>query len=500
MPAISHLAWSGRRGLGWRDMKGASYADGMPIAAIATPLAEGALGIVRVSGPDSLGMLAGIFSRPRALASAAGGTALHGWILEPEPSHDPPPAGKARSRIDEVVVVAWRAPASYSGEESAEIICHGSPAAMTAVLEACLKAGFRRALPGEFTLRAFMNGKVDLTRAEAVADMSGARTERARRSAAGRLSGELEEKVRRIRDALLGAVAEVEVQLDYAEGEDDAGAGFPAEAVRAILADTRALEASYASGRLAREGAAMVILGPTNSGKSSLFNFFLKEDRAIVSDIHGTTRDYLEAWIDLSGFPIRLYDTAGLRDVPSGSATDEIEVQGMRRALELASSADIVIRMHDAARPEEVTGAEGLMAPELSAKAIDVWSRADLSARPAPPGMIALSIVEGRGFTELQAAILERLVVPRNSGVPLSSGVSPGSRDGLEIASARQRRLLESANAGMAESLAAWERGEPLETLAPGLDEALRALGEILGEGAAPDILSEIFGRFCVGK
>jgi tRNA modification GTPase len=468
-------------------MDEASYADGLPVAAIATPLAESALAILRVTGKGSLSLLARVFSRPEALDASENARAVHGWILSP----------MSGERVDEVVALVWRTPGGYTGEDAADLICHGSPAAASAILDALLASGFRRALPGEFTLRAFRNGKTDLTRAEAAAEMSAARTERARRSAARRLSGALEARVRAIRETLLGSLAAAEMALDYAEGEDDPDAavnsGSAWGSLPNALADLETLRASYSSGRLAREGASVAIMGRTNAGKSALFNLFLKEDRAIVSDIHGTTRDWLEAWIELGGLPIRIYDTAGLRD--SG---DTIEREGMERGLRVAESADLILLLEDAARADGAGAVPGAGTaldaedvfdrPDVAARTIKVWSRADIGKGEAPAGMLRLSSLTGEGFKDLESAILARL----------AGGA--GHEGSVEIASARQKRLLDAASASLRRFMEGAEAGEPLDALAPELGEAVGALGELLGEEARADILEEIFSRFCVGK
>ncbi len=457
-----------------------SYADGRPIAAIATPLGESALGVVRLSGRESLALLGKAFSRPEALEASGNARALHGWIR-----------GKGGERIDEVVVLVWRSPAGYTGEDGADVMCHGSPAAVSAVLEAFLAVGFRRALPGEFTLRAFMNGKLDLTRAEAAAEMSAARTERARKSAAVRLSGVLEERVRAARESVLEALALAEMRLDYAEGEDDEDGAPRTDGLAASLAEIDRLRDGYATGRLAREGATVSILGPTNAGKSSLFNLFLKEDRAIVSEEHGTTRDYLEAWIELGGFPLRLIDTAGLRET-----RDPVEREGIERALKAAETADVVLFLGDAAAGiEAASSPDGgskagilLSRPDMAAKTLRVWSRADLSSSPPPAGWLALSSVTGAGFKELETRILDEL------------RAGSAKEDGLEIASARQKRLLDAASASLRAYLGGIAAGEPLDALAPELRDCADSLGLVLGEGARADLLDEIFSRFCVGK
>ncbi len=458
-------------------MDSPAYSDGLPIYALASPFSESALCLIRVGGKGSLKLLAAVFSRPDSLVAAPSGQALHGWLHRP---------GTPQDRIDEVVVLAWRPPSGYTGEEGADIMGHGSLSAITACLETLQASGFRQALPGEFSLRAFLNGKIDLTRAEAVGELIASRTEKARSDAVTRLSGNLAQVVETQRKALLSALAQVHVQLDYALEDDVADMGLPRSELEAVLAALRSLAGSYFSGRLYREGARVALAGRTNSGKSSLFNLFLKEDRAIVSEVHGTTRDYLEAWIDLEGLPLLLYDTAGFR-----LQADAVEKEGMERSLRVLSGADIVLYLVDSERGLSPEDHEFLGRAELAGRIIPLWSRADKAGGPAPSGFISLSMVNGRGFSELGKAILTLLF----------AGQAQGPReDGLHIASARQKALVDRAIESLAACLNADARGESLDATEQDLREALDALSELTGERASPDILHEIFSRFCVGK
>jgi tRNA modification GTPase len=464
--------------MGYRGrMERPAYSDRLPMFALATPFSESALALVRVSGEGALDLLAPAFSRPGALLGAKGGNAVHGWIVDPSGDH---------GRIDEVVVLPWRAPSGYTGEDGADIMGHGSLSAIRAVMSALARAGFREALPGEFSLRAFLNGKMDLTKAEAVGELIASRTEAARGDAVERLSGRLAEAVARIRSCLVSAMAQVHVQLDYALEDDVADMGMPRAGLESALSEIRGLSDSYLSGRLYRDGARVALAGRTNSGKSSLFNLFLKEDRAIVSEVHGTTRDYLEAWIDLAGVPVLLYDTAGFRQ----GATD-IEREGIERSRRLLSGADIVLYLVDSERGLSEEDSEFLEGHGPEARLVPVWSRSDKAAFPCPAGFCPVSAKSGSGFPELGRLIASRLFRDRGG---------PGSERGLHVASERQKGLLDRAASALEACLDADAAGEPLDATEPDLRDALEALGEITGESAGPDLLEEIFSRFCVGK
>lgn len=453
-----------------------SYSDRLPVCALATPFAESALAVVRVSGPGSIELLGKAFSRPAELSRLPSGSAIHGWMHPP---------GNAAKRIDEVVVLAWRAPAGYTGEDGADIVGHGSLPGIAAMLDALGQAGFRRALPGEFSLRAFLNGKLDLTRAEAVSELVSAKTDDARSDAVSRLSGALRERVEAIRASLLEALARVHVQLDYALEDDVPDMGLPRGPLEAALAGIDSLRATYAAGRLYREGAKVVLAGRTNSGKSSLFNLFLKEERAIVSEVHGTTRDYLEAWIEVDGIPVLLFDTAGFRPEAEG-----VERAGIERSLDLLAKADIVLYMVDSETGPSEEDRAFLRDRAEAARLLPLWSRCDRSGGPAPDGFLPVSARSGSGFPDLCRRVAEAL----------AAGGREREGGGPRVASERQKGLLDRARDGLARCLDDDGRGQPLDAVEPDLRDALDALGEITGQVSSPDLLSEIFSRFCVGK
>lgn len=453
-------------------MERAAYGDDSPIAACATVLAPSALAVLRVSGAGSLGLLTPLFSRPAALAAAASGQAVHGWLLD----------GEGR-KIDEAVVLVWRAPAGYTGEEAADLMTHGSPCAVQAAMEALLSSGFRAALPGEFSLRAFAAGKLDLTRAEAVTELVQSRTDDARADAVRRLSGGLAELASRARERVADALAAAHVQLDYAEDDGVPDMALPRESLGESLEELEALLATWRSGRLLSQGARVAIGGRTNAGKSSLFNILLREDRALVSEIHGTTRDYLEAWLDVEGIPVLLQDTAGLRE-----GVDALEAAGMERSRRLLAEAELVLWLVDSERgalPEDMAEIQA-----LGQRCLPLWSRCDRAASAAPAGFLSLSCLSGEGLGELQAALARRL-----------RGERPREAAGeLRVAGERQRDCLARAAAALGQALDGDASGAPLDAVAAELRSCLDALGELTGETTDAEILESIFSRFCVGK
>jgi len=463
--------------------RGYSYGDESPIMAFATIPGGSALTVIRCSGKSALECAAQVFSAPEKLRQTAGNTVLHGWIIAPH-----------REKIDEVLVSVFRAPKSYTGEDSLDISCHGGNAAGRGVMDALRAAGFRDALPGEFTFRAFINGKLDLTRSESVMELVAAKTDASRRYAINRLSGVLEQEINDIKKQLVAILSGVELFLDYSEDEiganDDETAGrFSGQPQTAeALSRLRALAQSWRRQRIYQEGVLAVIAGRPNAGKSSLFNLLLKEERSIVTAVPGTTRDWIEAWISVEGIPIRLADTAGLRDSP-----DMVEKLGVERSRALLETAELVIYVID--------GAEGITAADSdyiaaykqpqSPPLIVLWNKADLAAVPPSCAVNAISVSAktGAGITELTAAIAKAVNIPAEA-----TTADPA------LGSLRQKTLVETAITALEQALALAEQEKPLDIIAPLLREAVNALGEITGEVSTADILEEMFSRFCVGK
>jgi tRNA modification GTPase len=383
--------------------------------------------------------------------------------------------------VDEVMLAVYRAPRSYTGEDSAEIISHGSIPVIQRLLSLLTRSGFRPAGPGEFTQRAFLNGRMDLTRAEAVNEIVRARTDRARALALQRLSGAIESRVRAAREGLVDLRAGLEVAIDYPEDQHEGGLDHQGALDRTISL-LEGLTRTYRQGRIYQEGASVAIAGATNSGKSSLFNAILRQERAIVSDVHGTTRDWLEGTVSLEGIPVRLFDTAGLR-----RTSDPLEVEGMRRTGQVLESADCVIYIVDSTRGLDDED-RAFLSRRSGVPLVRAWNKVDLpESRSAPEGFMPLSATTGHGLEKLETEVAATLGSPAESGEPL-------------IDSVRQRDLIGRALAALGRLREARARGVSADLLAVDLADAMDALGEITGEITTAEVLERMFAAFCVGK
>jgi tRNA modification GTPase len=444
---------------------------GETIAAISTPPGEGAIALVRVSGVTAIDVADKIFRGKEKPSRFASHVQHFGQILD----------GEGRL-IDQVMLSIHRAPASYTGEDLVEISCHGGTLVSAKVLQACLRAGARAARPGEFTERAFLNGKMDLTQAEAVIDLIRARTDLALRSATEQLEGRLGEKIRKIRDELISLLAHIDASIDFPE---EGIAPDEGKTLRARLDSVReeiaTLLATADQGRILREGVRVVIYGATNAGKSSLLNRLLGYDRVIVSQTHGTTRDTIEETVNLAGVPIRLLDTAGLR-----ASASELEREGIARTEKSLQLADLRLHIADrnAPRPPHFDERAG------DANEIVVLNKNDLPEDSDWKNFRALRIscVTGEGLPQLQKEILAR-IARQNLRPESTVAINTRHRDCL-------RQALEASDR------AATAMGEALapEYVAVDLNEALRGVGEVIGAVDVEQILDSVFGQFCIGK
>jgi tRNA modification GTPase len=451
------------------------------IVAIATPLGEGGIGVVRLSGPAALSIGARLFrgavdADPEQFASH---TVHLGRAVEPE----------SGETIDTALFTPFRAPHSYTGEEVVEISGHGSPRALLRLVEAAQRLGARLAEPGEFTRRAFLNGRMDLAEAEAVADLIRARTDASLRIATRQLEGRLSTIIRAIRADLVTLLAEIEAAIDFPDDVEPPASPEIAARVTTALASAERLLSTADAGRLFREGAAVVIAGRPNVGKSSLLNALLRESRAIVTEVPGTTRDVIEEAVNIRGIPLRAIDTAGLRDT-----TDVVERLGVERSHREIKAADLVLWVVDLSEP--ITEEDRRIGDQFRGRPfLLVANKADLPFRLDPHQLVASGAPvirtvapTGDGIEALEDAIAARL---------LGTGVS--SEDVL-VSNARHRARLESAAAALRQAVATVEAGFEQAMLAIDLKIAAEALGEITGESVTEATISEIFARFCVGK
>ena len=432
------------------------YTTDEPVYALATAFMPSALAVIRASGKDSLKLLAPYFKGK--LAKAPSNTAVHGWIVD-----------EKGEKVDEVIVIKYEKGRGYTSEEAFEIMSHGSLPVIRKISSVLETAGFRQALRGEFTYRAFMHGRMDLTEAEAVEELVRSGGEKGREDAMERLSGAVRKEAEDIRSEIVNILASLEVQLDYGEDEILEDWVFPEERVNALISRLERMSSTFRAHRIYTEGAKVVLAGRTNAGKSSLFNALLKENRAIVSSRAGTTRDYLEAGCEMDGIPVRLFDTAGLRE-----GEDEIEREGIERSEKMMADADLVLYVLDGGEKEP---------EEKRAKTIYVHSKSDLT----PSSGLSFSSLTGEGIGEVVEAVVKYLT---------SSAVTPTGVPVIE--SARQKEKIDETIAALRD--AEENRNMSVDIIALFFQSALEALGELTGEITTEDILDELFSSFCLGK
>ncbi len=466
----------------------ASHVD--TIAAIATASGAGGVGIVRLSGSQSAAILGKVFA---ARTSAAPETwtpnMLHiGWVRD-----------SSGARLDEALAVVMRAPRSYTAEDSAEIHTHGGLSASRVTLDLCLHSGARLAQPGEFTRRAFLNGRIDLAQAEAVLDMVSARTELMLRAAGHQLSGELSARLMVARETLLGIYSDIEALLNFPEDDTDHGQCPAAHAgVTSVLGRLKALLATADAGMMIRNGIRMAICGKPNAGKSSLLNALLRHARAIVTDIAGTTRDTLEESANIKGIPVNLVDTAGILQ-----PRDKVEEEAVRRSYEAMASADIVVLVLDRSRPLEAVDRD-LLAQTIPARTVVVLNKCDLPAQisageaAAAAGcrqVVAVSTLERDGIAALED-VLAGLAV--HGGPSALAALADSSA--VVLTNARHVQALRLAVDALQGSLQALDTGAPLELVSDGIKTAINHLDAVTGRDIDSDALDRIFAGFCIGK
>ena len=511
------------------------YTPEEPISSIATALAPAALGIVRVSGKGCIDLVSKVFSRPKALLEAPGNTLVYGWIIDcpvkPDNDNDvssltefasQTSQGLTRgSKIDEVMLAVYRAPKSFTGEDMVEIFCHGGPAVVMAIQNLMLKSGFRQANRGEYTFRAFINGKTDLTRAEAVKEIIDSHTDVSRSHAAGRLAGSLFSEIDSIKKLIVDTLAAIEVEIEYPEDEETIADSFDRSDIELAASRLQSLEDSWRGEKLYQDGARVVLAGRTNAGKSSLFNAILKEERAIVSDIEGTTRDWLESWASINGIPVRLFDTAGLRQT-----SDVIEAQGVEISRSLVHDADVVLYLVDGTQGlndedrsfienckeplivvytkadkgiSEETGRCGVSPLEgVAEDAVvePVETTASGARGSLSPSVCKISSKTGEGLSDLFAKIYGLLTADLGSG----GAGSTTERTQAGLGSARQKEAVSAALESVRHALVSADDNYTLDAVVQDLEDALDALGEVTGDVTPDDVLGSIFANFCVGK
>jgi len=437
------------------------------IAAIATAVGEAGIGVVRLSGPEALPIAQGLF-RPSSTTCAFDSHRLyHGHVVV------------GGQTVDEVLLAYMRGPHSYTGEDVVEIHGHGGPVPLERILHLAIGRGARLANPGEFTLRAFLNGRLDLAQAEAVADVIQSRSEASLRLAVNQLAGRLSRAVDEARRKILGVMAQLEANIDFSEDDvpPPAGAGLLNELSPALEDLCRLLEAADEGIRY-RRGARVAIVGRPNAGKSSLLNALLRTNRAIVTPIAGTTRDTIEESISLAGLPVVLIDTAGITDT-----SDPVEAIGVERSRRALDEADLVLFVYDASvgwTPED-----SALLP--SKPLLMVANKLDLLGADAHPDGLPVSALTGEGLPELEAALRAQLA-PHTAV------------DDILVNNLRHKALLEQAAQHVRDAINSIREQRPADFVSIDLRAALVALGAITGAEVSESLLDEIFSRFCIGK
>lgn len=459
------------------------------IAAIATPPGQGGISVVRISGTEAIALADKGFRGKASLQSAETHTAHVGNFVSPD-----------GIRVDEVVATVFKSPHSYTGEDVVEISCHGGTLITRKIVECLIFAGARHASPGEFTKRAFLNGKMDLSQAEAVADLIHARSEKAHELSLQQLQGAISRHINELREALVRTTGMLELELDFVEdGFELADKGKIAIELESAINHIDGLIRSYRNGRVYRDGVKVVIAGMPNVGKSSLLNALLMENRAIVTEIPGTTRDTIEEDLMIDGILFSVVDTAGLRET-----VDRAEQEGVRRSHDQVRTSDLLLLVMDGSRhpqEEELHLAQKLVS-EIKLKAtpsILVINKIDLLRDNETSGQ--LSPIEANQIVKVSALTGKGLDALRKTLVEISLGQKDlTASSGAIITSARHSDALERSKRSLELSLQALRKGESGEFIAVDLRGAMESLGEITGVVTTDEILAEIFARFCIGK
>ncbi len=453
------------------------------IAAISTPVGQGGIGIVRISGPAALSIAERIFRgrKTEDITAARHYTLRYGHIINPA----------AGSIIDEVILSVMRGPGSYTREDVAEINCHGGMVSVREILELVLALGARLAEPGEFTKRAFLNGRISLNEAEAVMDIISARTEEGRRIAVAQLGGGLSERLSAIRDELIRTCAFVEAWIDFPE--EEIGTKTREELIgglEKVRRDIDALSGTYREARFFREGLSVAIVGRPNVGKSSLLNALVKRDRAIVTELPGTTRDLIEEHLNIKGLPVTIIDTAGIR-----KSEEVIESEGIRRSIDAMEKADFVIAVLDGSEEMRAEDLE-ILAKTGGKNALVAINKADLPAKISLAPLAAsgrqylyISAANGSGLEELKSVLFESNL--RNW---------KEEREGVVITNLRHKTALDKAALALGRATEIFREDRPIELFSIEMREVLDSIGGITGAVTTEEILDRIFSDFCIGK
>ncbi|MBF2303737.1 tRNA uridine-5-carboxymethylaminomethyl(34) synthesis GTPase MnmE [Staphylococcus epidermidis] len=454
------------------------------ITSISTPMGEGAIGIVRLSGPQAIEIGDILYKGKKKLSEVETHTINYGHIIDPE----------TNETVEEVMVSVLRAPKTFTREDIIEINCHGGILTINRILELTMTYGARMAEPGEYTKRAFLNGRIDLSQAEAVMDFIRSKTDRSSKVAMNQIEGRLSDLIKKQRQSILEILAQVEVNIDYPEYDDveDATTDFLLEQSKRIKEEINQLLETGAQGKIMREGLSTVIVGRPNVGKSSMLNNLIQDNKAIVTEVAGTTRDVLEEYVNVRGVPLRLVDTAGIRDTE-----DIVEKIGVERSRKALSEADLILFVLNNNEPlteDDQTLFEVIKNEDVIViiNKTDLEQRLDVSELREMIGdmpLIQTSMLKQEGIDELEIQIKD-----------LFFGGEVQNQDMTYVSNSRHISLLKQARQSIQDAIDAAESGIPMDMVQIDLTRTWEILGEILGESASDELIDQLFSQFCLGK
>lgn len=454
------------------------------ITSISTPMGEGAIGIVRLSGPQAIEIGDILYKGKKKLSEVETHTINYGHIIDPE----------TNETVEEVMVSVLRAPKTFTREDIIEINCHGGILTINRILELTMTYGARMAEPGEYTKRAFLNGRIDLSQAEAVMDFIRSKTDRASKVAMNQIEGRLSDLIKKQRQSILEILAQVEVNIDYPEYDDveDATTDFLLEQSKRIKEEINQLLETGAQGKIMREGLSTVIVGRPNVGKSSMLNNLIQDNKAIVTEVAGTTRDVLEEYVNVRGVPLRLVDTAGIRDTE-----DIVEKIGVERSRKALSGADLILFVLNNNEPlteDDQTLFEVIKNEDVIViiNKTDLEQRLDVSELREMIGdmpLIQTSMLKQEGIDELEIQIKD-----------LFFGGEVQNQDMTYVSNSRHISLLKQARQSIQDAIDAAESGIPMDMVQIDLTRTWEILGEIIGESASDELIDQLFSQFCLGK
>ncbi|HDZ5641406.1 TPA: tRNA uridine-5-carboxymethylaminomethyl(34) synthesis GTPase MnmE [Staphylococcus aureus] len=454
------------------------------ITSISTPMGEGAIGIVRLSGPQAVEIADKLYKGKHLLNDVPSHTINYGHIIDPE----------SKEVVEEVMVSVLRAPKTFTREDIIEINCHGGILTINRVLELTMTYGARMAEPGEFTKRAFLNGRIDLSQAEAVMDFIRSKTDRASKVAMNQIEGRLSDLIKKQRQSILEILAQVEVIIDYPEYDDveDATTEFLLEQSKEIKQEINRLLDTGAQGKIMREGLSTVIVGKPNVGKSSMLNNLIQDNKAIVTEVAGTTRDVLEEYVNVRGVPLRLVDTAGIRETED--IVEKIGVERSRKALSQADLILFVLNNNEALTQEDYTLYEVVKNEDVIVivNKMDLEQNIDINEVKDMIGdtpLIQTSMLKQEGIDELEIQIRD-----------LFFGGEVQNQDMTYVSNSRHISLLKQARQTIQDAIDAAESGVPMDMVQIDLTRTWEILGEIIGETASDELIDQLFSQFCLGK